>query len=1329
MIAPVDAQTDRWEGNDAEARICTVTEPGSCVRLFCAPNGQISLVANGGGLQPGQGQIAVDGRVVGSGTFSGSQGFPSVLLDPQNNAPIFDAMRRGSRLRIDLAGGRMDLSLAGSSRALTTLLAGCTRAVPEAPAPRTVGAWDAFERRSDESQVVLDTSNLDLGRRAFTVTSNADLWGGDIRSGLDDPLLRDMTQDSCAALCLATEGCGAFTHNAADGNVCFLKTAGGRMVGYQGASSGVRTVPNSVMIPPPTRGPLPRVDEAARWRDGETPDAHASRVRRLAAPMARSCAAERADFARLAEAMTLSIPEGRAKVGEPLTLAWSGNDLVERMPVWVMARTPAAARFVGGGAIPLGPDAPNPFGIGAGSGETRALVALWARGAGRAGEVALRPLRAGPMSVALSLVAWLPGCDEEVELMRREAVIEVAPAPAELVIGTDLGRQDLTHQLDLPAHDRRIEVGLARMRISVLSDGTEIVERAGRNAALSATGRFLTVSEDGVHSVIDVLDGVAVLQLRAEPETLRWSSGDTVLMGSSWPWGKVGVAFPFAERLLVDNQITGPSCCPANMDNTHVSFDLENGIVAVRGAQGHWLGPVQGGPLTYEEQGNGYATTGYMTAPLQAIAARSLGTVAPIAVANGLSLPGGARMPGPVLDLADPIPRPTEEAPQELASLLRGVGGSEVGAFERIGLDVLPGLASVSLAGGEVQHVDNRNLLERPAADVRAIEDRLAVIGAASNWKFDLLEEPPGNYRASINCFTYLTGGEADITDQTVFAAPGALSLPDTILQLDVIDAPEGAIMVGRAECTAGATLGSLRGLSFLFVADLSAPQPETVEELSIMSFSYMGNNRLPQFHEVPVASRLYDRTLLLFTPRNGGIAVFDMDAREVRRLWRGLPSGDLLSDAYLTSDNAHVLQLNRDGGFHVHRIADGATVLAGRIVDDEVAVWTEDYRFDATAEAATTIDLRFPGLDGQFSFDRFDPVLYAPGLVRQVLGGEAPGAPIVPVPPELSATVTAKEDRVALDVRLLAPRGAAELHLHQDGILTDTFAITGNRMSVLADRLPGTRHAAVVAVTSEGLSSNAVTADLGPGPLGGTRRVLAVAVDRYADPRLPDLNYAKADADRLMRAMTALPQGVPAYDTPRFVGGRRADAASVLTAVDDTLAGLGKGDHAVLFFAGHGLTDEDGQFHLALSGTNPDRLHATGLSWSEIAARIAQTSARVTVLIDACHSGAAGTGLFATNDGAVGGLAGLPTNLTVLAASKGRQQSIEAPEVGGGLFTVALERVLVGERSVHDADGNGRIEASELARGVRRIVEGLSGGEQVPWMTRTRVVGDHALF
>ena len=202
---PADAQTARWEGNDAEARICTVSEPGSCVRLSCAPNGQINLVANGAALRPGQGRIAVDGRVVGSGTFSGSQGFPSALLDPQSNAPIFEAIRRGSRLRLDLTGGRLDLSLSGSSRALSTLLAGCTRAVPEAPSVRTAEAWDDFERRSNENQVKLDVSNLDLGRRAFTVTSNADLWGGDIRSGLDDPLLRDMTQDACAALCLAPE--------------------------------------------------------------------------------------------------------------------------------------------------------------------------------------------------------------------------------------------------------------------------------------------------------------------------------------------------------------------------------------------------------------------------------------------------------------------------------------------------------------------------------------------------------------------------------------------------------------------------------------------------------------------------------------------------------------------------------------------------------------------------------------------------------------------------------------------------------------------------------------------------------------------------------------------------------------------------------------------------------------------------------------------------------------------------------------------------------------------------------------------------------------------
>ncbi len=722
--------------------------------------------------------------------------------------------------------------------------------------------------------------------------------------------------------------------------------------------------------------------------------------------------------------------------------------------------------------------------------------------------------------------------------------------------------------------------------------------------------------------------------------------------------------------------------------------------------------------------------------------------MAPVSAELGYNLPGGAAPSrARITESGAPLDRAAETAEEiVVASLFRSAGGASSGAegaFERIGLPVSDGVRSVALTGGPDGSAPAFNpyavheTLDK--ADAGAFRAALDKVGAKAGWTFDYLPTPPAQYHAS-DCFDYLTArgrndknSEAEITQQAIFTRRGRLGLPADIHQIDVVAGTRGDVLIGRASCGSGATGGTLRGISGLFVMELTrGGQPAKMTDMFVMDHGYLGADFTPQFHDDPLAARLYGRTLLLYTPRAGGIALVDLDTRKVVRMWRDLPSGDLLAEAYMTQDGNHVVQVNTDGSFALHRISDGKAPLTGRIVDDEIAVWTPDYRFDATAEAAALIDLRFPGLAGQFSLDRFDPVLHAPGLVASVLDAAPVPARPVPLPPDLSGRVSALgADRVEAVVTLTPGRAASEVQLYQDGVLTDAWPVPSglDRLTLGAARLPGSRHASVVARSASGLASNPLTADLGPATAGGLRRALTVAVDLYRDDALPDLNYAKADADRLMRALSSLPASAPAFEVPRFVGGRRAAPADVLAAIDDSLSGLGPSDHLVLFFAGHGLRGPDGAFYLAMHGTDMNDLPGTALPFASVADRLAQTRARVTILIDACHSGSAGTGAFATNDGAIAGLSSVPSNVTLMAASKGRQLSIEAAALQGGLFTVALERVLVGERDRFDRDGNGRIEASELATGVRTIVEGQSEGRQVPWMTKGRVVGDYALF
>ena len=89
-----------------------------------------------------------------------------------------------------------------------------------------------------------------------------------------------------------------------------------------------------------------------------------------------------------------------------------------------------------------------------------------------------------------------------------------------------------------------------------------------------------------------------------------------------------------------------------------------------------------------------------------------------------------------------------------------------------------------------------------------------------------------------------------------------------------------------------------------------------------------------------------------------------------------------------MTSDMKHIVQLNDDGTYFVHRIDDGRSLLQGAYIDSEVVIMTEDGRYDTSYEGAQSVQLRFAGLPGLFAFRQFDTVLHRPGLAKAMLEG-----------------------------------------------------------------------------------------------------------------------------------------------------------------------------------------------------------------------------------------------------------------------------------------------------------------------------------------------------
>lgn len=1315
--------------------------------LSCRPDGMVDLGFDG--LPAGAGEMFVDRIPVASGNWTMVDGSASFYIDPTTSSDILTAMQRGNRIDIDIGGRSAAFGLRGSSNAISKLLATCRS---KGAVQKVVAGNGVYKRFPNEATMEFPATGEPF--EIFSRTKNFDYWGNDIRSGLEDPLLKGMTERQCAALCQLTENCGAYTWNGRDGDVCFLKTGQGRMVEYRGAVSGELTGTPRRLPPPPTRGPQPVIDESVAWRDGDTEESHAARVRVAAARLGRSCEAERADLEALSKSIDFSIPLSPARVAEPFVLEWRGNDLIERIPVWVMASTPAPVRFDGNGFFALGPEAPNPFGIAPGKGETRALVALWARGAGTSGQIQVQPLQAGETPVTMRLVAYLRACQEEVVLEEKTHTLDVAPAPAELVVGTPASRADLALAFDIPKFNRRVELNETRLRISVLSDGTEIAERAGSDVSLSPTQRFVTIRHNSATEIVDLVDGLSVVSLAAASGW--WTLGDTYFVGSTAPWQRVWVVSTFQSDDILKSSVnpdvgtlTGPACCQASPANTLLSFDLENASLHVEGELGSAYLSLQNSDwVVRDEPVDGYLAPRLSSTSRRLVSDETIGPVSPLALKSSFTAPGGFSEAyvdegvwGGDTESAGLLPDRVQTAnsnvqvmviqQEDRSSVMPEIKQVAENQLSRVGLQLSMGDGGSDLIS-PIEHMAERpdryseKGIQRWVSGNQLAYDAVANAASNSGVDFSWITDTSENF--SRDCY--------HLNPEEMVGEAAAL-LPVDLNQLRRHETATGSVFVARASCTAGATAGSLRNYSLYSVMDFRGDQPDTTtKDIVAASYWRFAGNYRQQFYDPPFLTRL-DRDVLLHWAKGRGIASV-WDLREDEFLWvrEDLPSGGLLEDLRLTADGRHVVQINSDGGFHVHQIEDGETVLHGRIVEEEVTIWTDDFLFDATAEAASLIDLRFPGLDGQFSLDRFEPLLYVPELAAKVLSGQTlPRVGKLDVPPDISGTLSLDQGEIVADFDLDPSRGATELRVYQDGVLTHTLPLATSQADgeFRVPRLSGTRHASIVAASAEGLVSLPVTADLGPAAPGGTRRALAVAVDLYADPGLPDLNFAKSDADRLIGAIMELPETVPAFEEPRFVGGRRAGPDEVLSAIDELIDGLGASDHAVLFFAGHGIQGDDGEFYMAIHDTDLHDLAGTALTWASVAERLSGTNARITILIDACHSGAASGDVLATNDGAVAGLSAVPSNVTILAASKGRQLSREVSgsdkQSGGGLFSLALRRVLVDARETFDTNRNGRIEASELSRGVSTTVTEQTKGKQTPWMTKGRIVGDYSIF
>ncbi|HEX5709007.1 MAG TPA: caspase family protein, partial [Pyrinomonadaceae bacterium] len=251
--------------------------------------------------------------------------------------------------------------------------------------------------------------------------------------------------------------------------------------------------------------------------------------------------------------------------------------------------------------------------------------------------------------------------------------------------------------------------------------------------------------------------------------------------------------------------------------------------------------------------------------------------------------------------------------------------------------------------------------------------------------------------------------------------------------------------------------------------------------------------------------------------------------------------------------------------------------------------------------------------------------------------------------------------------------------------------------------------------------SVSANPADSAPKP---ALNVLAIGVGKYGSARIPGLKYPAKDAESFAALMKNQEGRRYSKVTTRVLADGAANRLEVTKALDWIRKETGENDFAMIFFAGHGMT-EDGLYYFLPADADTEALTGTGVSFDIIVNTFLRIRGQKVLFIDTCRSGAVlgPKGVIDIN-GIANTLNKAQYGVAVFTASTGNESAEERDDWGNGAFTKALVEGLGGGAS----QGAGDIYFSMLDTFLTRRVRQLTNYRQTPTATRPLTVPDFPL-
>jgi Caspase domain len=1042
-----------------------------------------------------------------------------------------------------------------------------------------------------------------------------------------------------------------------------------------------------------------------------------------------------ADARAVASTVAVSFEDSAVRAGDEIKIVWRSSKRGHlQFPLYLVVFAPAEFRFAGNGFMALNAHAKGPQGIDFEGAAVRAFAPLFRDQDALNGQITLAPFRSGSQRIGWAIV-MAGECGQHV-FARADKLIDVTAGRPEIVVQDRFTTQTPVKRIKSPTGKHEIAVFKDRYEVYDLLSGAKVLDRAGTDPNFSPTGRFVAARGDS--GIVDLISGRKIADGNIGDNFLAWLRGDSYAIV-----GAIGTETLIITNTLADGRGAFEVALPCGLcralGDLRIIFDADHGYSAVKSNQWSILDLYSGEMFpkdaVTDDEMESEDTAGKLIReaydPTLSRFPEHWDLREPLVLSHVTISPNkdepALQAKALVHHLNVDVTERSEA--QNSAGELRGrrqtSRGFEVGGRPQVPdtFDGLPkeSIATIVFARLAENGVDTLRL----SALEPAVETPLAI-----GQRTQALKIRTANIVKQIQRSLPVT---KDVFWRTAYESrcaydnhPISIAVPD-ILKIWYWRSSEGEGWLLYTSCLDGTT-HQMNGQLVLIRPQASAPVIDLQREFDVAPGQEQGSKWA--LGDGVRVFRVSDETLAIEFGGSAYLIAINNGAKQGKE--NRLVDSNILAGLQLTADKQHLVQVNSDGRFFIHSVADGVQILKGVCIGGEIVVMTENGLYDSTFDGAQDVQVRFPGLAGLHYFNQFEAILRRPGLASAVLGKRPvqPPSTSVGAPPSVSMTVGPADANARRVVKISADteQELSAVQLYVDGQFLDTRSASGKHADIqfsIPDPGAG-RWVEALAVDQKGIvslpSGAVLTGTVRP---RGTMRAVVIGVDSYTDSRLPSLKFARSDAVRFAEALPpSQGKSVQSIAITKLVDPKLITPQSVQSAVRKAVEATGPNDTLVVFYSGHGVDGRAvNQPEIGLALTTPttkvDRLGSSAIPWNALAEILAKARGKTIVVLDACHAGAAQ----ATNDDLVRVLANKSGPMVVLAASKGRQLGYD------GVFTSALVSAMSDARMKRGRGEAGLIDLGNLYLAVKARVQREKKGMQTPWLVRNALVGNMALF